>query len=183
MKGFESILTKSYQSYHSWLAERFSLTACSRSVYQIVDSYSKGPENAFDNFYLLFKEFSEETRVDFDAPDVKPRRVINLSLLDLLRSIRERPELYVVYPHFYGACAYLQGYEQAGVDLKEPKTGDELFYSHFKEWIEKEKFRGGLPRPWFKKIQFYSTHDSGTTRSSAYSLFFNLLDEYVELRS
>jgi hypothetical protein len=185
-EGVESALPTLLAAFGAWLGNRFDLLVQSQSVFHVVDSYAAGPEDAFDKFYELFECFRQSETTSENVPErkfVKKDRVQNEPKADIcgmLRLIRKRPEMWVGYPHFSGVHAYLVGYEGAGGDLGLPKTADEKLYGDFKQWIEKSKFPKGKPRPWFKLILFHSSHDSGFTPSGAYSVFFDLLDDFAK---
>lgn len=190
-EGLESELSKILGSFGTWLSYYFNLLVQSQSVYHIVDSYSVGSEDAFNNFYMLFEQFSQRHETAMGKP-ASEREFVPLvqaghrqneskkDICEVLRLIRKRPELWVCYPHFSGVHAYLIGYERAGSDLGLPKEPDEKLYDDFKQWVEKVRFPEGKPRPWFKLIKVYSSSDCGSTRFSAYTAFFDLLDDFAK---
>lgn len=182
MQGHTSEMPALIRAFQLWLEEHFGIKAQSHCVYEVVDSYSYGPGHALNMFYSLFEQFYEShtkkrpTETEARAPGQGPPFQ---DVPDILRSIRQRPELYIGYPHFDGVRAYLSGHERAGMDLGLPKTPDEQLFDDFKRWIEAGRWQKGQPRPWFKLVRFLCFHDCGLSRGSAYSVFFNLLDEFA----
>jgi hypothetical protein len=180
MEGLESEMNSLIRGFQVWLDDHFSVRAGSRSVFHVVDSYSSGPEGALWNFYALFEQFQKAVAPTPIENRISMAGIPKVDLSQMLRSIRERPALYVGYPHFSGVHTYLAGHRRAGKDLGLPRTLDEKLFDEFKLWIEKEKLNGGKPRPWFKLVGFCSFHDCGGLSSrSTYSVFFELLDEFA----
>lgn len=183
MEGVASQMSYIYREFELWLATYFGLRPQSRSVYEIVDLYSSGPEDAFTRFYDLFESFRRKRSVAGNnvsvMADVKSPSPLRIDVCEILRRIRSKPELYVGYPNLAGINCYLQGHERAGGDLGLLKTVDEELYDDFKRWVENERFPLGSPRPWFKLIRFYSVHDCGLKKGSAYTAFFELLDTFA----
>lgn len=181
MEGLETRLGQLFSGFQSWLENHFSIgISTPRSVYHIVDSYSSGPEDAFMRFFALFEQYVSGISTSLDENKNSRRRPEKYDLFEVIRSIRKRPELYLGYPHFSGIHVDLSGHERAGIDLGLPKTPEEQFYDEFKLWIVSEKYPGGMPRPWFKLIHYHSFHDCGISTTSAYAVFFELLDEFAE---
>src|SRR5579864_4419107 len=182
-EGVASEISSIFKGFELWLGDRFEILVQSRSVYDIVESYSDGPEEALINFFELFEQFrlgegvTEAVHSPTASRAYTDRR--KMDLFEILKRIRETPELYIGYPHLAGVNSYLNGYERAGRDLELPQTQDEKLFSDFKRWVEKDRFPRGRARPWFKLIRFHSAHDCGLTPGSAYSVFFKLLDEFV----
>jgi len=183
MENVESALDHLYGDFRVWLNDHFSIQNSSQSVYHIIDSYSTGSENSFETFYMLFGKFYKEPSIHPRVTDLGPAYAQKRDLFELIRLFRQKPDLYLGYPHFSGAYSYLSGFQRAGRDLTLPASSEEVFYEEFKTWIERVKFPVGKPRPWFKLIQFYSFHDCGTSKSSAYAVFFELLDEFAEAKT
>jgi hypothetical protein len=182
MEGSDSALGPLFRPFEDWLRQRFSLRGGSQSVYMIISSYSTDPANAFDNFFKLFDEFRGGLDPKMVTCEDNHSRPAKIGLIEILRSIRVRPELYVGYPHFAGVFAYLCGHERAGRDLGVRISEDEFFYDEFKCWVSDVRLPGGHSRPWFKLIEYYSFQDCGTGTTSAYRVFYDLLDEFAELR-
>src|SRR5215469_797944 len=185
-EGLASELNSVFKRFEVWLGHHFEILVQSNSVYEIADSYSNGPEDALRNFYALFEQFQVDSAIprivsgaETESLSTKLRSP-KVDLAELLREIRKRPHLYIGYPHLAGVHAYLTGHQRAGSDLRLPQTRDEGVYEDFKRWVERDRFPRGRPRPWFKLIRFHSAHDCGSTRGSAYSVFFELLDQFAE---
>ena len=185
-EGLTSEINSVFKKFEAWLGDHFKILVQSHSVYEIVDSYSNGPEDALRNFYALFEQFQVDSAIPRTASGAATEalsyklRPPKVDLAEILRRIRKRPQLYIGYPHLAGVHAYLTGHQRAGRDLRLPQTRDQGVYEDFKRWIEQDKFPHGRPRPWFKLIRFHSAHDCGSTRGSAYSVFFELLDEFAD---
>ena len=179
MMQIPSRLDSLYGEFHPWLTRYFSIASSTQSVYSIVDSFSSGTEESFESFFSLFRDFYAEASVRAIEPQRSGPFPNRCDVLELIRSIRRRPELFLGYPHLSGLNAYLCGYERAGADLGLPKTPADIFFDEFRKWIVEDKFPGGRPRSWYKLILFWSLHDCGATSSSAYTFFFVLLDEYA----
>jgi hypothetical protein len=176
MEGAESEINPLIRRFQAFLDDHFSIQAGSRSVFLAVDSFSKGPEDALWNFYRLFEQFLTAKAGYPTSSEFRNFEIPKEDLFALLRKIRERPELYVGYPHFLGVHAHIAGHLRAGADLGVDKTHDEVLFEDFKGWIEREKLSDGSPRPWFKLIEFRNFHDcGGTSPRSRYSDFFNFL--------
>lgn len=179
MENVESALRPLYGEFRLWLNNHFSIQDSSQDIYHIVDSYAAGPRDAFDTLYLLFQQFQKES-IRPSLADSGAAYAQKLDLCQLIRALRQRPELYLIYPHFSGAYSYLEGFQRAGRDLCLLASPSDILFDQFKAWVEGVKFPGGRPRPWFKLILFHSFYDCGKSRSSAYFVFFELLDEFAE---
>lgn len=184
MEGQNSEMRLLYRAFQVWLGKHLDLLVQSQSVYDVIFSYSRGAEDALTNFYRLFEQFQRDYESMSRSQEgsyagentVRPQK---MDMCEMLRLIRKRPELYIVYPNLWGVNAYLTGHERAGEDLNLPKTPDESLFHDFAKWVSNEKFPAGKPRPWFMLIRFHSAHDCGLAPGSAYSLFFKLLDEFA----
>jgi len=187
MENLDSTINSLFRSFETWLGDHFGVMVQSQSIYGVIDSYSDGPEDGLNNFFVLFEQFqnNREATTNHGEETVPVQDIPKKDICEILRLIRRRPELYVGYPHFAGVHAYLAGHERAGEDLGLSKTADEKLYDDFKQWVEgseREQYPNRKPRPWFKVVRFYSFHDCGLGRTSAYSVFFNFLDKFAKTR-
>src|SRR5713226_6251373 len=71
MEGFDSEMSSIYRRFETWLGNHFNLLVQSQSVYQVVYSYSAGPEDALINFFILFEQF--QTLLDIPADPIAER--------------------------------------------------------------------------------------------------------------
>jgi hypothetical protein len=165
----EGIQTRSgwfREGFSRWLGERFGDNDRVFSPYRVVASYSNGSADALDRYIELFHEFADSVAgvEETCSADALPPSVERLGLCELLRWVRKRPALYLIYPHFSGLHALISGYRYGGIDLGLAET---------------EKFSSRNPRPWFRLINLHSFHDGGSSDGGAYHLFFSLLDEFA----
>jgi hypothetical protein len=164
--------------FHDWLATRFQLmSAQALAGTSIVASFAYGEADAFSSYFALLKEFlslgPKRLRTPSETLDRK-------DFIEMMKSIRRRPAMYIGSASFLGCCSYLMGDERAYQDLG--LSGDEgrdVFRS-FQQWIENEKNRSGIHRPWFKVVQFWSGGVDCGENAGAYKLFLSWLDEYVK---
>jgi len=102
------------------------------------------------------------------------------TFLEIVKAIREGPGMYLGHATFLGCCSYLAGDERASRDLELPSDEGRAVYRDFQLWVERQK-NSGLPRPWFKGIEFWSGGiDCGHTSNGAFAVFFKWLDQYAE---
>lgn len=179
MMQSDSQLTDLFGHFHPWLIHHFSIQSSTQSVYAIVDSFSADSRDSLGYFFDLFRLFYAEVPAETITSRRSTPYPAERDLFEVIKSIRMRPDLYLGYPHLAGINAYLHGYDRAGLDLGLSKTPADIFFDGFKEWIVYKKFPGGRPRLWHKLIQFWSLHDCGASGSSAFGLFFELLDAYA----
>lgn len=182
MQGHASQMSALFREFAQWLEDRFQIQVNSHSVYEVVNSYARGPEHALDMLYALFEEFYDGREKEASAETTACTMDQALPLQDvceIIRAIRKRPELYIGYPHFDGVRAYLDGHGKAGTDLGLAWTPDEQLFDDFKQWVEGSRWQQGKPRPWFKLVRFCAFYDCGLKQGSAYSVFFDLLDEFA----
>jgi hypothetical protein len=167
------------KEFWEWLTSRFQLHgADSIGDTTIVSSFSASDVDAFHNYFALLDEFLRKVppRNQPDNPASK-----RMNFVETLRAIRERPAMYLGGPTFFGCCSYLMGDELAYRELQLPMDEGRVVFDGFKQWVETEKNRA-LPRSWFKVISFWSMADCGHTKSGAFSVFYEWLDEYASER-
>jgi hypothetical protein len=166
------------KEFWKWLVSHFQLRgADSIGDINIVSSFSPNEVDAFYNYFALLDEFLRSSSAPNQPEDSGPKRK---SFVEVLRAIRERPEMYLGGPTFFGCYSYLLGDGRAHLDLHLPMDDARNVFDGFKRWVETEKNRA-LPRPWFKVISFWSMGlDCGYTKNSAFSRFYEWLDEYAE---
>ena len=165
--------------FHEWLCQRFQIKgAAAIGESNIVSSYSLDEADAFHNYFAFVEEFLAGS----SARQLRSEGVQKKDFIETVKTIRERPAMYLGHATFRGCCSYLMGDERAYRDLELlPDDGRQLF-RNFIQWIETEKNRAGMPRQWFKVIEFWSGGiDCGHTQGGAFVLFFKWLDEYAKL--
>ncbi len=183
-QSVSSRVSEMFRPFEQWLCDRYSLSAGSRDAFDIISSYSDGTENAFANFFVLFAEF-EDAYFHVRPPGGKVSRQPlspqeeRRDVVELIRAVRQRPELHIGFPHFTGFHAYLNGHQAAGRDLGLPLSEGDGLFDKFKHWVEQTK-NHAKPRPWSKVIQFQSPCDCGHTAVGAYCTFLNWLDQFAQ---
>jgi hypothetical protein len=164
------------KEFWEWLASRFQLRgADSIGDTTIVSSFSASDVDASYSYFALLDEFLRLVPPRSQPDNLASKR---MNFVETLRTIRERPAMYLGGPTFFGCCSYLMGDELAYRELQLPLDESRVVFDGFKQWVETEKNRA-LPRPWFKVISFRSMGDCGHTKSGAFSLFYEWLDQYA----
>ena len=144
----------------------------------IVSSFYGNESEAFDAYFALLEEFLSESHLPESKIEWQMGKKIFVSIV---KAIREKPPLYLGHATFLGLSSYLMGDDRAYEDLGLAADEGRETFRAFREWVETDKNRLGLKRPWFKIIEFWSGGiDCGHTDGGAFTLFFSWLDRYTK---
>ena len=166
------------KEYWNWLTSRFQVRdADSIGEIGIISSFCANDVDAFYTYFTLLEEFLQLGHAPRHQENPAPKQKC---FAEIVKSIRERPGMYLGSSTFFGCYSYLSGDERAYQDLQLPADNTRAVFDGFKQWVEIEKNRA-LPRPWFKVITFRSMGlDCGHVSGGAFSRFYDWLDEYAE---
>jgi hypothetical protein len=171
-----------HQAFDCWLRARFGVSKSYFNIFAIVQSFASNDAKAFDDFFALRDEFLR-TADTHKRSDSIHWPIEQVTLIDLLKKIRERPPLYFGSASFRSCNWFLMGEERAYSDLSLPLGDDRKIFSEFKRWVEQHKNEAGLPRSWHVIVSYYGIGgDCGHTVNGAFTLFYRWLDEFAATR-
>jgi hypothetical protein len=177
--SFDDDLNDLSREFDTWIRSRFGLgNSTAFNVYTIIASYSANDFEAFHDYFALRDEFlsSASKPVATRKPPVNAERV---TLVQLLKKIRERPPLYLGDTSFRKCYLLLMGDERAYSDMGLAPGEDRKLFAEFKNWVQKEKNKAVRPRSWHAIISIYGSQgDCGHVKHGAFSLFYEWLDEF-----
>ena len=170
-----------HQAFDSWIRARFGVSRSYFNVFSIVRSFAANDADAFHDFFALRDEFLRTADTHTKSDPIR-WTIEQVSMIDLLKKIRERPPLYLGTPSFRNCHLFLVGEERAYSDLSLPLGDDRKIFSEFKRWVEQDKNEAGRRRPWDVIVSYYGIGDCGHTVNGAFTLFYSWLDEFAATR-
>lgn len=99
--------------------------------------------------------------------------MIRPNLLDAVRELKSRPQMYVTHPSYDTVCAYIQGYDHCLLATGHGAVGLESF----REWIV-TKNHGGVEKHWMQLISNFCRDPATATDDEKCSVLYSLLEEF-----
>lgn len=166
------------REFQEWLCRHFQLEGANTLAdTTIVSSYSVDQSDAFSKYFSLLEEFLSL------GNSGRPPSIGNVEKNGFHRASQgdlARPVMYLGHSTFQGCYSHLMGNELAYGDLTLQNDEGRVLFHDFQRWVETEENKG-LPRPWYKVIEFWSRGiDCGHTPGGAFALFFTWFDQFTK---